>query len=206
MLQFNLYNNLQIVLAAFAVSINCGIIHNAEEINHGKATSYQSFKLEHYHPVSLHSKDEEKHLLEHPVLLGQSTADLEVHHGGKHDHGFGVANTHSSINHHGVPDSHQTHVLSGGHASTSNHEISSNHHLLASYETPHENYQALAEQALLAQGHVAATVNQADLYDQIKNNPLLHGYQDQHHDIGHYADASSSHYQVSEGESHVQGS
>lgn len=111
---------------------------------------------------------------------------------------YAVQNVHSTLNH----DNHQSHVVSGGHSTDLlNHDHG---HLLQNQGHEHtlQSYQGLTSQADLS----SLTHNHYASGGSLSNHNLLGGYQGQDHEIANYADASQSHYQVSEGESHVQGS
>lgn len=171
------------------LGVNGGVIQTSHEINHGKATSFQTFNLHHYHDIPTYIKSEDKHLLEHPVEIGETASKVEVDHGNKHEFSYGVQNTHSTL------EKNNYHVISGGHSSATNQEYNNvnndNEHLLQAYQSndleTHGQY-----------------VISADVPDgtSSSNQHLLQD--DVNHAITNYPDGSSqSHYQVSEGESHA---
>lgn len=86
-------------LATLLAAANCGLI--AHDGDHGKATSYQSINFQHFHAVPTYVKKEDSHLLKHPLPAGHTGAKVEVHHGGKHDHGYAIADSHSTYHGHG---------------------------------------------------------------------------------------------------------
>ena len=79
-----------------------GIVSEEKGIqHHERATSYQNIHIEHFHPVPTYVKKEDVHLLKHPISLGTSSSKVEVHHGDKHDHGYGFATSDNNIHGHG---------------------------------------------------------------------------------------------------------
>lgn len=71
-----------------------------DHVSHNeKATSYQSIHMEHYHAVPTYLKKEDKHLVDHPISLGKTSAKVEVHHGDKHDPGYALTDVHSGLHH-----------------------------------------------------------------------------------------------------------
>lgn len=89
--------NFQILLTIATLG-SCGFEHEIK--HHEGAHSYQNVYMEHFHSVPTYVKKEDKHLLEHPISLGQSSSKLEVHHGGKHDHGYAIASVENDIHGH----------------------------------------------------------------------------------------------------------
>ncbi|GAB0089746.1 histidine-rich glycoprotein [Sergentomyia squamirostris] len=92
-----------LVISAVIVSTLAGVIHDDyahdgasetghhHEIEHKHATSHQSFKVHHYHPVPVYVKKEDQHLLKHPVEISGVKHKLKVlHPETQHSHGHGL--------------------------------------------------------------------------------------------------------------------
>lgn len=75
----------QLLLFAIFTICMAGLIDH-----HEKATSYQSFHMEHFHPVPTFIKKEHLKLLEHPISIGKTSNKIEIHHGDKHDPGYAI--------------------------------------------------------------------------------------------------------------------
>lgn len=190
---------MQIVLVSLFAAINCGVIH--QEVEHGKATSYQSIKFEHFHAVPTYIKKEHQHLLEHPVAVGESSSDVKIHHGDKHDHGYAVTNVNSNLHNEGLSlsDAEEHRAFLNNHAATN--DINEHEALIAAGE----NYADHSQNAGLV-----STDEHEHAYVQVaRQQPIysIHetGEQDASSNHKNYADASLGQYQVSEGESHEQG-
>lgn len=88
--------------------------------------------MEHFHAVPTYIKKEYKHLLEHPVPSGKSSSKVEIHHGGKHDSGYALVDTHNNIQKEATFEEdgtkleetyqHQEHSPSGGYSVTDSNE------------------------------------------------------------------------------------
>ncbi|KAK5643374.1 hypothetical protein RI129_007219 [Pyrocoelia pectoralis] len=108
-----------IILAGLVCIGECGLItHNENGADHhsAKATSYQSFHMEHFHAVPTYIKKEFNHLLEQPLSVGKTESNVEVQHGEKYDHA--IANNHNSV--HDTPldepsSYHTGNAISDGH-------------------------------------------------------------------------------------------
>lgn len=48
------------------------------KVDHEHATSHQSFKIHHFHPVPVYVKKEDQHLLKHPIEIGGVDHKLKV--------------------------------------------------------------------------------------------------------------------------------
>lgn len=48
------------------------------KVEHEHATSHQSFKIHHFHPVPVYVKKEDQHFLKHPVEVGGVDHKLKV--------------------------------------------------------------------------------------------------------------------------------
>lgn len=49
------------------------------KVEHDHATSHQSFKIHHFHPVPVYVKKEDQHLLKHPIEVGGVHHKLKVY-------------------------------------------------------------------------------------------------------------------------------
>ncbi|CAD7086735.1 unnamed protein product [Hermetia illucens] len=81
------------------------------EIDHKHATSHQSFKLHHFHPVPVYVKKEDQHLLKNPIELGGVKHKLKVLHPEtelNHNHGL-VLENHSEVKGHEYEGGHYEH-------------------------------------------------------------------------------------------------
>ncbi|XP_059621839.1 histidine-rich glycoprotein-like [Phlebotomus argentipes] len=111
---------LVVISAVFACAL-AGVIHedfgghggesetdHHHEVEHKHATSHQSFKVHHYHPVPVYVKKEDQHFLKHPVEVSGVKHKLKVLHPEtehSHNHGLTIEN-HSEF---------EDHKLHGGH-------------------------------------------------------------------------------------------
>lgn len=84
-----------IVISAVVATTLAGVIHDDyghgggggggssetdhhHEVEHKHATSHQSFKVHHFHPVPVYVKKEDQHLLKHPVEVSGVKHKLKV--------------------------------------------------------------------------------------------------------------------------------
>lgn len=87
-----------------------------EQDHDAKATSYQTIEFEHFHAVPTYVKKEDAQLLKHPIPAGKSSSKVEIHHGGKHDHGYAIASLESDAHlwgGHGGGDGHEQEAIKG---------------------------------------------------------------------------------------------
>ncbi|KAB0799485.1 hypothetical protein PPYR_07365 [Photinus pyralis] len=91
-------SSLTILAGLFCIGESGLITHHGstDDQHSSKATSYQSFHMEHFHAVPTYIKKEYIHLLDHPVSVGKTASNVEVHHGAAHDHGYAIAENHDT--------------------------------------------------------------------------------------------------------------
>nr|XP_014086583.2 histidine-rich glycoprotein [Bactrocera oleae] len=99
------------------------------EVEHKHATSHQSVKFHHFHPVPVYIKD--KHLLKNPIEIGGTKQKLKIlHPKTEHSHNYGLV----------LEEESESHIHEHGHHEIEHHEPHLEHyeHYLITNKTKRE--------------------------------------------------------------------